>query len=44
MSTSDHEVAPVEAWDAIADAYDEFVAPGEGRVATEALRMAGLEP
>jgi ubiquinone/menaquinone biosynthesis C-methylase UbiE len=43
VSTSDHEVAPPEAWDAIAAGYDEFVAPGEESLATEALRLAGLE-
>jgi ubiquinone/menaquinone biosynthesis C-methylase UbiE len=43
VSTSDHEVAPPEAWDAIASGYDEFVAPGEASLATEALRLAGLK-
>ena len=38
------EVAPPEAWDAIAAGYDEFVAPGEGGIAREALRLVGLEP
>ena len=37
------EFAPVEAWDAIAAAYDEHVAPGEAELATAALRLAGLE-
>jgi ubiquinone/menaquinone biosynthesis C-methylase UbiE len=36
-------VATAEAWDAIADGYDTFVAPGEATFATEALRLAGLE-
>lgn len=36
-------VAPVEAWDAIAADYDAFVAPGEAGLATEALKLAGLE-
>jgi ubiquinone/menaquinone biosynthesis C-methylase UbiE len=34
--------APVEAWDAIAAGYDEFVAPGEAALATTALKLAGL--
>jgi ubiquinone/menaquinone biosynthesis C-methylase UbiE len=34
--------APVEAWDAIAAGYDEFVAPGEAALATAALKLAGL--
>lgn len=44
MSSTDHEVAPPEAWDAIAAAYDEFVAPGEASLANEGLRLAGLKP
>jgi ubiquinone/menaquinone biosynthesis C-methylase UbiE len=36
------EFAPPEAWDAIAAAYDEFVAPGEQEIAAAALRLAGL--
>jgi ubiquinone/menaquinone biosynthesis C-methylase UbiE len=44
VSTTEHEVAPVEAWDAIAAAYDEFVAPGEASLANEGLRLAGLRP
>jgi ubiquinone/menaquinone biosynthesis C-methylase UbiE len=43
VSTSDHEVAPPEAWDAIAAGYDEFVAPGEASIANEAFRLAGLK-
>lgn len=39
----DHDVAPPEAWDAIAAAYDEFVAPGEAVLANEALRLIGLK-
>ncbi len=39
---SGHEVAPVEAWDAIAADYDELVAPGETEVAAAALHLAGL--
>jgi ubiquinone/menaquinone biosynthesis C-methylase UbiE len=41
-TTSDHEVAPSEAWDAIAAAYDEFVAPGEEPIAQAGLSQAGL--
>lgn len=44
VSTTDHEVAPPEAWDAIAAAYDEFVAPGEASLANEGLRLADLKP
>jgi ubiquinone/menaquinone biosynthesis C-methylase UbiE len=44
LSTTDHEAAPVEAWDAIAAGYDEFVAPGEASMAIEVLRLAGLQP
>lgn len=35
-------VAPVEAWDAIAEGYDQYVAPGEAQLANEALDLAGL--
>lgn len=42
METHDAHVAPREAWDAIADAYDRFIAPGEAALATQALRLAGL--
>jgi SAM-dependent methyltransferase len=41
-TTGDEEVAPPEAWDAIAAGYDEFVAPGEVPFANEGLRLAGL--
>jgi ubiquinone/menaquinone biosynthesis C-methylase UbiE len=45
MSTEQHDgVAPVQAWDAIAADYDEFVAPGEAGLALEALALAGLQP
>ena len=44
VPTTDHEVAPAEAWDAIAADYDEFVAPGEASFAAEGLRLAGLKP
>ncbi len=36
--------APSEAWDAIAEGYDRFVAPQEVDLANEALRLVGLEP
>lgn len=39
----DLHTAPPEAWDAIAAAYDEHVAPGEAELATTALQLAGLE-
>jgi ubiquinone/menaquinone biosynthesis C-methylase UbiE len=35
--------APVEAWDAIAVSYDTFVTSGEASLATEALKLVGLE-
>jgi SAM-dependent methyltransferase len=41
-TTGVEEVAPAEAWDAIAAGYDEFVAPGEVGVATAGLGLAGL--
>ncbi len=44
LSTTDHEGAPADAWDAIAAGYDEFVAPGEASFANEGLRLAGLKP
>jgi len=40
--TEEAHFAPVEAWDAIAAGYDEFVAPGEAALATAALKLAGL--
>jgi cyclopropane fatty-acyl-phospholipid synthase-like methyltransferase len=36
--------APPEAWDAIAEGYDRYVAPQELDLANEALRLVGLEP
>lgn len=36
--------APREAWDAIAEGYDRYVAPQEADLANEALRLVGLEP
>lgn len=44
-ATSEEEhAAPPEAWDAIAEGYDRYVAPQEVDLANEALRLAGLEP
>ena len=42
-ATEDH-AAPPEAWDAIAEGYDQYVAPQEADLASEALRLVGLEP
>jgi len=36
--------SPVEAWDAIATAYDEHVTAGESELAEAGLRLAGLRP
>jgi ubiquinone/menaquinone biosynthesis C-methylase UbiE len=41
--THDH-VAPAEAWGAIAEGYDRYVAPQEVELAREALLLVGLEP
>jgi ubiquinone/menaquinone biosynthesis C-methylase UbiE len=43
-TTSEEHVAPPEAWDAIAEGYDRYVAPQEVELANEALRLAGLAP
>jgi ubiquinone/menaquinone biosynthesis C-methylase UbiE len=43
-AAADERFAPPEAWDAIADGYDRYVAPQEADLANEALRLAGLEP
>jgi ubiquinone/menaquinone biosynthesis C-methylase UbiE len=43
-ATSDEHAAPPEAWDAIAEGYDRYVAPQEVDLANEALRIVGLEP
>jgi ubiquinone/menaquinone biosynthesis C-methylase UbiE len=40
----DEHAAPPEAWDAIAEGYDRYVAPQEVDLANEALRLVGLEP
>jgi ubiquinone/menaquinone biosynthesis C-methylase UbiE len=41
---SEQHAAPREAWDAIAEGYDRYVAPQEADLANEALRLAGLTP
>jgi ubiquinone/menaquinone biosynthesis C-methylase UbiE len=43
ITNEDEHAAPVEAWDAIAAGYDAHVAPGEAGLATEALKLAGLQ-
>src|SRR5215212_10699539 len=43
-TTTEEHVAPPEAWDAIAEGYDRYVAPQEVELANEALRLVGLEP
>jgi ubiquinone/menaquinone biosynthesis C-methylase UbiE len=40
---SKEHVAPPEAWDAIAAGYDQYVAPQEGELAQQALRIVGLQ-
>ena len=40
--TDEHGASP-EAWDAIAEGYDGYVAPQEAELANEALRLVGLE-
>ena len=42
--TTDEHAAPPEAWDAIAEGYDRYVAPHEVDLANEALRFVGLQP
>lgn len=41
--TQNEHAAPMEAWDAIAAGYDQFVTPRKSSLATDALRLAGLE-
>ena len=43
-TTTEEHAAPPEAWDAIAEGYDRYVAPQEVELANEALRLVGLEP
>ena len=40
---TEQHAAPPEAWDAIAEGYDRYVAPQEDDLATEALKLVGLE-
>lgn len=42
--TEEEDAAPPEAWDALAEGYDRYVAPQEVDLAIEALRLVGLEP
>jgi ubiquinone/menaquinone biosynthesis C-methylase UbiE len=42
--TTQAHAAPPEAWDAIAEGYDRYVAPQEVDLANEALRLVGLQP
>jgi ubiquinone/menaquinone biosynthesis C-methylase UbiE len=44
VTAKEEHAAPPEAWDAIAEGYDRYVAPQEVDVANEALRLVGLEP
>jgi ubiquinone/menaquinone biosynthesis C-methylase UbiE len=41
---TEQHAAPPEAWDAIAEGYDRYVAPQEAELAHEALRVVGLRP
>jgi ubiquinone/menaquinone biosynthesis C-methylase UbiE len=43
-TTAESHTAPPEAWDAIAEGYDRYVAPQEADLANEALRLVGLAP
>ncbi|HUF59823.1 MAG TPA: class I SAM-dependent methyltransferase [Actinomycetota bacterium] len=43
-ATTEEHTAPPEAWDHIAEGYDRYVAPQEVDLASEALRLVGLEP
>jgi ubiquinone/menaquinone biosynthesis C-methylase UbiE len=42
--STDEHVAPPEAWGAIAEGYDRYVAPQEIDLANEALHLVALEP
>jgi ubiquinone/menaquinone biosynthesis C-methylase UbiE len=42
-TASEEHAAPPEAWDAIAEGYDRYVAPQEVDLANDALRLVGLE-
>jgi ubiquinone/menaquinone biosynthesis C-methylase UbiE len=43
-TTTEEHVAPPEAWGAIAEGYDLYVAPQEAELANEALELVGLKP
>ena len=43
-TTADEHAAPPEAWGAIAEGYDRYVAPQEVDLANEGLRLAALGP
>ncbi|HET9736786.1 MAG TPA: class I SAM-dependent methyltransferase [Solirubrobacteraceae bacterium] len=43
-TTAEDHAAPPEAWGAIAEGYDRYVAPQEVDLANEGLRLAGLRP
>lgn len=43
-ASAEEHAAPPEAWDAIAQGYDRYVAPQEVDLANEALRLVELEP
>jgi ubiquinone/menaquinone biosynthesis C-methylase UbiE len=43
-ATTEEHAAPPEAWDAIAEGYDRYVAPQEVQLANEALRLVALQP
>jgi ubiquinone/menaquinone biosynthesis C-methylase UbiE len=43
-ATTGEHAAPREAWDAIAEGYDRYVAPQEVALANEALALVGLKP
>ena len=43
-TSPEQHTAPQEAWDAIAEGYDRYVAPQEVDLANEALRLVGLKP
>jgi ubiquinone/menaquinone biosynthesis C-methylase UbiE len=43
-TATEQHAAPPEAWDAIAEGYDRYVAPQEVDLANEALRLVGLGP
>jgi ubiquinone/menaquinone biosynthesis C-methylase UbiE len=43
-TTIEEHAAPPEAWDAIADGYDRYVAPQEVELANQALRCVELRP